>query len=196
MSIEIEAKMRLPDLEAIEHKLQEASAQWVTELMEVNTYFDTPQGQLKSTDQGLRIRLEQPSDAPPRVVLTYKGPRAHGQLKSRSEVELAVENERDAAQLLAALGYQPVLSFQKRRRRWQLDSCLIELDTLPYLGDFIEIEGPSEQAVLTVRQKLGLEDLPLISASYITMLQTHLREHHIRATRITFQEHDSAAAAS
>lgn len=188
MSPEIEAKMRLTDPAAIEQKLADLGGHHVATLVETNTYFDTQEHRLKSADQGLRIRVESLEDGSSRAIVTHKGPRAHGKLKSRTETEVGVEDARAAADLLKALGYLPVLSFEKRRRRWELDGCLVELDTLPYLGDFIEIEGPSDDTILAVRAKLGLADVPLIHASYIAMLTTYTREHHIRQDLIRLDE--------
>ena len=115
MSIEIEGKMRLDHPDAIENKLREMNAEFRGESLETNTFFDTGEGSLKSSDQGLRIRIQQTEDNQ-RVTITHKGPRAHGQLKSRNETELTVDNAHDAAQLLSELGYHPVMTFEKPER--------------------------------------------------------------------------------
>jgi adenylate cyclase class 2 len=190
--IEIEAKMRLNDVASIQAALEQAGAKHELDLLEINTFFDTSQGVLKTSDQGLRIRVEQQVDGPHHaVIITHKGPRAHGKLKSRSETELIVDNARDAAELLGTIGFTPVMSFEKRRARWQLDDCVIAVDQLPYLGAFIEIEGPTEQSVLATRERLGLAESPLIRSSYIAMLRTYLADHDLHLTHVTF---DTAAA--
>ncbi|MEM6507068.1 MAG: CYTH domain-containing protein, partial [Planctomycetota bacterium] len=102
-----------------------------------------------------------------------------------------VDNARDAALLLGALGYHHVLSFEKRRIRYELDGCNVELDELPIIGRFVEIEGPSEDAVLAVREKLGLSDEPLIRSSYIAMLKTHQQESHSSDAMIQFEDEAS-----
>jgi adenylate cyclase class IV len=48
----------------------------------------------------------------------------------------------------------------------------VELDELPHLGCFVEIEGPDEQSVLAVRDRLGLAG-PGITKSYLAMLDAH-----------------------
>lgn len=192
MGVEIEAKMRLASREQMISRLQEAGAKPVAELSETNSYFDTADGELKSTDQGLRTRIEVVNAGSPneRVVttITHKGPRAHGVLKSRDESELVVDNARDAAELLGALGYHHVLTFEKRRTRYELDACRVELDELPVLGSFIEIEGPSEAEVLAVREKLALSNTPVIKSSYIAMLKSHLQETHNESVVMKFQD--------
>lgn len=177
MIVEVEAKLRLTDPEALHAKLRELDAVRDRDMLETNTYFDKADGTFKSTDQGLRVRVEiDRATGKAEAMLTHKGPRTHGRLKSRSETELGVSDARGAAQLLSVLGFQPVLTFEKQRTRYLLDGCRVEIDTLPYLGTFVEIEGTTEQDVLSVQGKLGLADVPLIRASYIAMLATHLRE--------------------
>lgn len=192
MPVEIEAKMRLTSRDMIIHQLKKAKARFVAQLSETNSYFDTSRGDLKSTDHGLRTRIEVTDAglATERVVttITHKGPRAHGALKSREETELVVDNARDAAKLLGALGYHHVLTFEKRRTRYELDGCRVELDELPVIGSFIEIEGPSEAAVLAVREKLEMSSSPVIKSSYIAMLKTHLQETHSESVVMKFQD--------
>ena len=196
MPLEIEAKMKLDDVAALEKRLTAAGAQHVVELLEVNTFFDTPRGKLKAGDEGLRIRLEKSTDGSHvEATITHKGPRAHGRMKTRDESEVVVADARAAATLLTALGFVSVLSFEKKRRRWTLDACRIEIDTLPYLGGFVEIEGPSEPVVLSVRKKLALDHLPMISASYISMLVTYLSENEIRADHIGLERDAESAIA-
>lgn len=187
MAVEIEAKMRLEDRPALEARLQEAGGQRVAELVEVNTFFDTPGGDLRAGDQGLRVRLERTADgASQRAIITHKGPRAQGRLKTRQETEVDVADARAAAELLAALGFVRVVSFEKRRQRWKLEGCNVEIDALPFLGEFVEIEGPSEKTIMAVRETLGLGDSPVISASYISMLLTYLSENEIHLDHIGF----------
>jgi len=186
--IEVEAKMRLADPDGVRERLADLGAKRVSNLLETNTFFDTREGVLKASDQGLRIRIESNGEKTPRSVITHKGPRAHGKLKSRNETEVVVADPRDAAALLGALGYQPVLTFEKRRERWTLDGCTVELDNMPYLGEFIEIEGRSDEEVLAVRQKLGLDDTPILKSSYIAMLTTHMRENHITLKHVRFED--------
>ena len=178
MPIEIEAKMRLHDPAALEATLRGLDAEFRADILEVNTFFDTPDNDLKAADEGLRVRVER-TDAGEQALITHKGPRTHGRLKSRSETQLEVADARDAGELLQALGYHPALTFEKRRRRWSIDGCLVELDTLPHLGEFVEIEGPTDEAVQALRDKLGLADAPLVPTSYIAMLRSHLLEHHL-----------------
>src|ERR1700722_11332538 len=178
MSVEIEAKMKVDDLGVVRDRLKAAGATLVGEYLERNVFFDTEDRSLLTADQGLRIRLAQGTGGgEPVCTITFKGPRLHGQLKSREETEVTVGNYDDAVTLLKCLGYARVLSFEKRRQSWSLGGCRVELDELPHLGPYVEIEGKREETLLKVRDMLQLSDRPLVKASYIALLITHLQEH-------------------
>lgn len=182
MPLEIEAKMRLSPDQArqLEHRLLDLGAQSLGEVLEENIYFDTPDQQLRDHDRGLRIRTEIQCDGSgSRTVITCKGPRAPGPLKTRPEHETAVADAQTTINLLHELGYITILQFQKRRRRWHHADCEICLDELPHLGLFIEIEGPDEQIIMSLRRKLGLSEVPLVRETYTGMLFEHLRTHNL-----------------
>jgi len=178
MAVEIEAKMKVADLEAVRTRLGEHGAERVGAHLEVNEFFDTEDRTLLTADKGLRLRRSRDDQTgEEKFVITFKGPRQHGPLKSREEEEVEVASFEDARRLLHALGYVTILTFEKRRQSWKLGDCKIELDELPLLGTFVEIEGPREQDVLRVRELLRLTDRPLIKTGYAALLSTHLQEH-------------------
>jgi len=188
MPVEIEAKMKLVDPDAFEQLLFELKAVPLRRVFEINTFYDTSDGKLKAADRGLRTRLEQNLDDPAKriVTITHKGPRDHGKLKSRSEAEVEVADIDAADHLLRALGYQRRISFEKLRQKWRFGNCLIEVDTVPYLGTFVEIEGPSDEVVLQVRDQLKLSDQPMIRNSYIGLLTDYVAQHKIHDDHIAF----------
>src|SRR4051794_32479694 len=119
MPVEIEAKMKVPDLAQVRARLQECQAQPKGTVMENNTFFDTKDHSLLAKDQGLRLRhTKDLSGGNEKSIVTFKGPRMQGPLKSREERELTVGNPKDAMALLESLGYSRVLTFQKRRESW------------------------------------------------------------------------------
>jgi adenylate cyclase class 2 len=178
MAIEIEAKMKVADHAALRTQLQSLGATKVGEFLETNTFFDTEDRSLLAADRGLRIRQNRNVSAgSEQFILTLKGPRLHGQLKSREETEVTVGDARTMTALLDQLGYRVVLSFEKKRESWTLNNCHIELDEIPHLGTYVEIEGPGEEKVMKLREQLGLSDRALVKASYIALLMTYLQEH-------------------
>jgi adenylate cyclase class 2 len=187
MPVEIEAKMKVKDLGAVRDRLKAVGATAAGSVVELNNFFDTDDRSLLAADQALRLRVKRNlSDGSEKYIITYKGPRQHGQLKSREENELTVSSDRDAIALLECLGYSRVIAFEKRRESWKLEGCTVELDELPYLGSFVEIEGPREEDVLQVRETLGLNDEPVIRASYIALLTTFLQERGESLREIRF----------
>ena len=184
MPVEIEAKMAVPDLDVIRARLRELGGRPAGRTLETNTFFDTEDRSLLASDQGLRLRRNLDRDtAAEEHVITYKGPRQHGQLKSREEVEVTVADSDAAVLLLERLGFARMLSFEKRRESWVLGGCKVELDEVPHLGSFVEVEGPAEQPVLAVREQLRLSDRPVIKSSYVALLMGHLQERG-RATKV------------
>ena len=189
MPVEIEAKMTVYSFDSVRSRLREAGASGPVEHLEVNTFFDTEDRSLLAADEGLRLRLDRLVAAgTERHVITYKGPRQLGPLKSREEVEVEVSDADSAARLLERLGYLRTLSFEKRRQSWALDGCKVELDELPHLGKFVEVEGPDEQSVLRVRERLGLASRPIVKSGYIALLMSHLQERGKMTKHVRFED--------
>ena len=182
MPIEIEAKMKLPDDLDLTDKLRQLDATPVYHVIERDAFFDTDDRHLFTADCAIRLRIRRhiDHDQSQSAWLTYKGARQEGQLKSREEIEFKIEGSDQAIQLFDRLGYKLNARYEKRRERWKLDGCFIELDQIPYLGRFIEIEGPTEVIIMQVRSKLDLDQFPLLTESYIRMLTQYLTEHNIK----------------
>lgn len=188
MASEIEAKLRLTDIEAMRRRLRDEKAERLGAVAETNQFFDWPDHALREADCGLRVRRSRPldADAPVEVTVTYKGPRRPGELKIREEIEFGADDADMAETLLAALGLQPTVSFEKRRESWVLGDCRVELDELPMLGSFIEIEGPDEAAVQEVRARLGLGSAPVEPESYLAMVQRYRRSRGLEKPHLGF----------
>jgi adenylate cyclase class 2 len=171
MGVEIEAKMRVADLAEMRRRLKAAGGTRAGELEETNTFFDDPQRALQRADKGLRLRANRNvKTGKTEYIVTFKGPRQAATVKTRQELEFSVSDPENAAEVFAALGYKATISFHKRRQSWKLLGCKVELDELPQLGTFIEIEGPSAAKVMACRKKLGLGEEPMIAESYAAMV--------------------------
>jgi adenylate cyclase class 2 len=186
MSNEIEAKMKVDDLSAIRRRLEAAGARRLRKELEVNAFFDAEDRRLQNADRGLRIRTARDESGKTRCVVTMKGSLQAGQFKTREEIEFTASDAAAVQKIFEHLGYRPTLSFEKRRESWMLDECEVELDEMPYLGTFVEIEGKTEEKIGQVRRKLELEGLPLISTGYIALLSRYLQEHKIGERQIRF----------
>ena len=175
---EIEIKLRVPDMNLPRAALLRASAEFIESVLELNTFYDRPDASLRAAGCGLRLRLiRRQSAAAPAGLLTWKGPESRGVMHNRASLDLTVTPADLARGFLQALGFTPTVAFEKRRESWRLDDCRVELDELPVLGRFVEIEGPDENAVLAARRKLILEAIPNEPATYLAMVSRYLQAH-------------------
>ncbi len=185
MPLEIEAKIKVESHDAVRRRLAELGAERVHVVTETNQIFDTAERRLFGSGCGLRVRTCRGEGQVPAATLTFKGPPTKGPLKSREERETQVSQPQETAAILQALGFAPVLTFEKHREEWRLDDTKVELDELPRLGFYVEIEGPDEAAVSSARARLGLADSPLVPGTYIALLIEHARCNGLPADHIT-----------
>jgi adenylate cyclase class 2 len=174
MKLEIEAKIRVGDYDLVMRRLAELQAVAQTIVWEEDVYFGDDAGVLSRSDSGLRLRKRIIKGKGEQFILTFKGPRQQSAFKSRSETETGVANYEAMHHILEQLGYQKRLRVEKKRHIWRLDECEICLDDVASLGKFVEIEGPTETAVASVVQKLGLDQSELITEGYAQMIAKSL----------------------
>lgn len=170
MPIELECKVRVDSHDSVRTRLTALRATCQTRVLETNVFFERPDGSLQEAGCGLRIRSTVGVDGRKgEATLTYKGPRQPGRFKRREEIETAVGDAEATAAILRALGLHERLVFQKRRESWRLGACRVELDELPRLGLFVEIEGPDDGTILAALNDLGLGQAKSIVDSYASM---------------------------
>lgn len=186
MPRELEAKVKVDRHHPYRQRLESAGAKPIGAHLETNTFFDTEDRSLLASDKGLRLRVSRdPDGETERAVVTYKGPRQPSVFKSREESETSVGDADTFARILTSLGFKQRLSFEKKRESWTLGECKIELDELPHLGCYVEVEGPDEATIRAAQKTLGL-DGPLVRESYAGMLTTWLAERGSREKVVTF----------
>lgn len=187
MPLEIEAKLKVDTHEALRVKLNELGAQRVGYVLETNHIFDNFQHTLLAGGRGLRVRsCRSLEGASSRASITFKGPQLESELKVRGEINIDIDDAESGCGLFKALDYVEFLCFEKRRESWRLDDCLIELDEVPHLGKYVEIEGPNEQQVYQTVEALGLSNLPVIRKSYIALLVEYCQQKGLPTSNITF----------
>lgn len=167
---ELEIKLLIADLPALEARLKKLDAQCTqTRTHEVNLRFDTPGEDLARANKVLRLR----KDAANR--LTYKGPSEdRSGVRARREIEFSLDDFESGRAFLEALGYQVSMIYEKYRTAYELDGVEVSLDEMPY-GDFAEIEGPEAGRIHALADKLGLDWSARIPQSY-TVLFDQLKE--------------------
>lgn len=183
MHTEIEAKLKVDSLKAVERQLIEQGASLLSEMVQTDSYFDTAERQLTASDQCLRLRSQR-SGTCERLFLTHKGAKEPGDYKRRQEVEFEVTDASAAVPFLNALGYEEALVFNKRRHLWRLADCDVALDELPLIGAFVEIEGPNSETISHVQQALGLADVPPVADSYASLIAERLSQLGLKQREI------------
>jgi len=182
MMTEIEAKFKIHNPVEMREKLLSCWAEHIQTVLQEDTYLDTDERRLYRNDTGLRLRIVKkisPKDPDDKQIttLTYKGPRRKGDLKIREEQEVIINSADTALAILARLGYYPTISFQKRRESFTLKNARIELDELPQMGFFLEIEADDEQTIQSVRELLGLANSPTITKTYAELVAEYLNRN-------------------
>jgi adenylate cyclase class 2 len=185
MYIEIEAKLKVDSFKGIEKRLKALDAEFLRERLHTDAYFDDGKLSLRKSDSALRLR-HQLIGKRDQVVITFKGPRREGRFKQRQEIQFEVNDGRLAEMFFEAIGYKKTIVYQKKRRAWHYGDCEVALDELPFLGKFVEIEGPGEKKIAAVQKKLGLEDLPHIRESYAALMAKELRRRGRKSNRVFF----------
>ncbi|HET8782817.1 MAG TPA: class IV adenylate cyclase [Pyrinomonadaceae bacterium] len=165
--MEIEKKYRLTAAQRddVLQRLKDAGAEDQGEEFEENTLYGG--GSLDRGKSVLRLRR-----VGKKALLTYKERFAgESAVKRQREDETAVEDPSAMALILDAIGFKPVLVYEKRRQTWKFGETEVVVDELPF-GLFMEIEG-DEGAIDAAEQKLGIAGLPAEDATY-----PHLAEEH------------------
>jgi adenylate cyclase class 2 len=168
MPIEIEKKYRLTpeQFEPLRRRLEASGAEGEgTAEFEENIIYTGPG--LDPRRRVLRLRRKGT-----RTVFTFKERDISGSaIKRQREEETEVTNADALAAILKALGYQPVLVYEKRRATWRLAGAEVVMDELPF-GLFVEIEG-EEASILKAEKLLGLETAEAEHAPYPELTLRH-----------------------
>ncbi len=188
MGQEIEAKVRISDVAAVERAIADLGADYGGAWVEIDAFFDHPDRRLFEGDSALRLRVSQPLDETARrlqraVLLTYKGPREPGRLKVRPEHQVDIPDPAAMREILRGLNYSEAFSYEKRRRRWRFQGAEITIDELPLLGFFVEVEAPNEAQVDQLLARLGLAASDVLTTSYVRLLRDRLGESSDKALR-------------
>ena len=168
MGIEIEKKYRLKpgQFGPLRLRLEEAGAESEGAAeFEENVLYTGPG--LDPRRRVLRLRRKGG-----RAVFTFKerDPGASA-VKRQREEETEVSDASALAAILEALGYSPVLVYEKRRETWRLAGAEVVLDELPF-GLFVEIEGEEGQ-ILSAERLLGLDGAEAEHAPYPELTLRH-----------------------
>lgn len=170
--LEAEIKLALApgDVDPLRARLAALGARAHGTRTQVDTYFAHPTRDFASTDEALRLRADGDE-----LRVTYKGPKLDPPLKTREEIELALQTDHPtASRLLERLGFRVAAEVRKRREEWTLDGDLtvhVTIDEVDGLGTFCEVEVASQTVedgrarLRAAQERLGLAHLAPIPES-------------------------------
>jgi adenylate cyclase class 2 len=146
MNNEIEAQFLDIDKESIRKKLKDNHAVLKKpEVLMKRTVFYTG-----NAHSFARVR-----DEGDKIVMTYKYVSDDHSILGTKEVNVVVDKYNDAVLFLESCGLKIKAKQETRREIWTIDDVEICIDTWPWIPTFMEIEGPSEEAVWKVAKMLG-----------------------------------------
>ena len=147
MKNEIEAQFLDIDKDAIRAKLKAVGATLEKpEILMRRVVFDT------GGHSFARVR-----DEGDKIVMTYKNISDDYSILGTKEVNIEVSNYDDAIALLQGCGLEIKARQETKREIWKFGEVEICIDTWPWLPTFIELEGPTENSVWSLAEKLGLD---------------------------------------
>lgn len=153
---EVELKFIEIYVEDIKNRLANIGAILVSEGdLEMTTFIKDDFDRKDSTKKCLRVRKEH---ADTRV--TYKSPaKVNSDATSRNEIEIVVDNYYNAVALFKQLGFTADESFIKHREHYELGEWHYEIDTVPGIPTYLEVEAQTEEELRTACEALGLNIL-------------------------------------
>ena len=163
-SLESELKIPVTDFKPVRASLHRERAVVVQAMArEINLLLDTQDEKLRRA--GSLLRLRRHGD---REILTFKGPVSyHGAVKERVEHEAEFRDLERMVEIFGRLGFSVSTRYEKDREEWLLEDFSVVLDHTP-MGNFVEVEGPSERLEQTARL-LGLDTARALRGSYVSL---------------------------
>lgn len=154
---------------------------------QLDEYYDTLDGQLKKQDLVIRIRSNGE-----KKTIALKSPRVElpSGMTNRIELEFLSADGEKVHEQLKNQGLNPNEAAEKERWTFIYNDCEIVLDKLPFIGSFIEIEGPTEIAINQVVSLLNLSSCQVIRQNYGELMMAKFRELQLPLTNIraTFEQ--------
>jgi len=184
--MEKELKFKVENLEKLEEKLKQMGVKTAGKKFEKNTLFDFEDHSLKNQDKLLRIRTINGEE---KGKITFKGPQVGSLFKEREEEETKIEDAKAMQKILAGLGYAAEFIYEKQRTSYKINEATelkVELDLLPILGSFVEIEGKNEEEMVKLANELGLQMEDAINQSYPQLAEEYFTAQGMERQNLIF----------
>jgi adenylate cyclase, class 2 len=153
----------------------------VTQFRQLDEYYDTLDGQLRKQDLVIRVR-----SIGGKKTIALKSPRVKlpSGMTNRIELEFVAAEGETIQEQLTKQGLHVNEAAEKERWTFIHDDCEIVLDKLPFIGSFVEIEGPSEAAIHEIVHRLNLSSSPVKRQHYGELMREKFSELQLPLTSI------------
>lgn len=149
---EIEAKFTKVDPDEIRGKLRSIGAACIhPERLMRRVTFDLADRSLHADGAWLRVR-----DEGDRITLSYKRHSGRG-IHDVEDITVTVDDFDQSVTLLERIGMVRKSYQETRRETWRLGEVEVTIDWWPWIEPFVEVEGPSENAVRLATKQLGFD---------------------------------------
>lgn len=155
---EIEAKVLEIDADAVAETLEELGAEKRFDGEVRSRFYDLPDRTFQQRGEVLRVR-----ERGDYAFLTYKEPVSRDGMKVMEEAEFEVAGLEEADQFLTGIGFDRVEERRKHRATWQDGDTLYVVDRYEGVPPLLEVEAPSEEAVVEAFEALGYAEEELVS---------------------------------
>jgi predicted adenylyl cyclase CyaB len=163
---EIEIKFAVKDVKDVTQKLRKLGFRIaVGRHREKNYLFDDASDNLRNAGKLLRVRK-----TPSSQTVTYKGPILAGsKLKHREEIECRIEQADTVIRILQEVGFKVRTEYSKYRTVFEKEDFNISLDETE-AGNFLEVEGPSDEEITKLGEKLGYSEQDFVRRTYAELI--------------------------
>lgn len=147
MKNEIEARLLNVNAEDFISKLEKVNAQFIGDWLQIRQCYD-----FNPVDEKRWIRLRTNGIE---TTITIKEI-CSSKIDGTKELEINVPDFETGDEFLNKLGYTARTKQENRRIQYILDGVEIDIDLWPHLPTYVEFEAKSEQAIIDVCYKLGV----------------------------------------
>ena len=119
-----------------------------------------------SENSVIRVREE----GEKKYVTLKRSNQAPGKYNSREEIELMISDVGSVKRIFEILGLTNKYYYEKKRATTNVGNCVVCLDSIARLGEFVEVEGEANN-IEGVLEGFGLLNKPIERRSYFEMLR-------------------------
>jgi len=158
MKIEYEATFAKGiDKEDMREKLKGVGADLVRpEFLQKRVVFDFPgekDREIRETGGYGFLRVRDEGDKTTLTLKIFDGKK----ISDQKETEVVVSDFDETVAICHGIGCVARTSEESKRELWKFDETEVTIDTWPFLGSIVEVEGKSEEAVKAASEKLGFD---------------------------------------